>query len=827
MSKYGSFDKDGKFVITNPETPEPWLHYLIRVGQPGTETFCSGVSYTGGGFDVRGTHENTFVDTKLHLNDEDNMGRYVYLYDKKSDDLFTTTWQPVRKDGQTLKTTFEFGKISFESSYNGVEMKQDMFVPEDFDGWVQDITIKNTSSDTKELAVYPFVPVHMGNALERLLAGDNDGFFGGCSFDKDLQGIVFRRNQGISVSDDPEKINGMLGNVALYYSTLNDSNTPFATDMEGFFGTRFHNQANPKSILDGKLPSKNTPYLRRACGVFQHDITLAPGEEINFAVSLIAGSTADYYLNNKSQLKSFTAKVQDGSWRKDSVAKVLEWWKDVTSQLKIESPDSKLDNGFRWLQYQCEIVYVLNRMKSRYHTGYEYGWGFRDILQDILYTLPYRADKMADVFKHISTQMFSNGKAYHNFFINQPGNKNIEASDDPLWFANAIVKYVKETGNFSFLDEVTDYAEVREGEGPCSGSILEHAIRGIDSVWNDCSDRNLPYLKDCDWNDDLNILRENGEPNRNMESVMVAQQLFFALNQMAELLEITGKHPELISEYKNRAQLVKEGIEKHAMDKEGYFKRVLSLKPGVEDIGTSDCKEAKIYLEPQAFGINCGVIDGKEADKVLDAVQKYLDSDFGSMLCYPVYTDLADRDILPENSWNIEKEPPAMKENGGIFMHLNAWLVQSYAMVGRGKDAVAQYLKNLPENMSSDQDRYKSEPYVYPEYVRGKDIEAHGRGGHTWLTGTAPTMHMALTEYVYGVRAEYKGLEIDPCVDPSWKEFTMERNFRGDRYEIKFSNPKGVERGVASIEVDGKAVEGNIIPALGDGKTHQVKVVMG
>ncbi|MBN2617882.1 MAG: hypothetical protein JXR64_06160, partial [Spirochaetales bacterium] len=621
--------------------------------------------------------------------------------------------------------------------------------------------------------------------------------------------------------------NGMLGNVAAFYSTLNIDNNPYDTNMENFFGNRFNNQKNPGAILEGELTNQDTPYLRRACGVFKNKITLKPGEEIEFAVALIAGSTHDYYSNNKTELKSYIELVNSSSKRSEMAKNVSLWWENTLGKLKLISPEEKINHGFKWLQYQCEIVYILNRMKSRYHTGYEYGWGFRDILQDVLYTFPYRAPEMVNVLKHISTQMFSNGKTYHNFFIDQLGNKSIEASDDPIWFSNAVVKYCKESGDYTFLDEITDYADVKEGMGDEKGTILDHCIKGLESVWKDSSERHLPYMKDCDWNDDLNENRIGNEPNRNVESVMVAQQLYSGFIDLSELLEASGKRLELVEEFRNRADKIKKSIKKYCMDKEGYFKRTLTVDGSFPDLGSSDNEFAKIFLEPQAFGINSGVADSEQAEAALEGVKKYLDSDWGAMLCYPVFTDLTQNTILPKRTWNIEKEPPAMKENGGIFMHLNAWLVQSYCMVGRGRDAVNHYLKNLPENMSRDQDIYMSEPFVYPEYVRGKGIPSHGRGGHTWLTGTAPTMHMAVTEYIYGVRAHFNGLIIDPCVDPCWTLFKMERNFRGCRYNIKFHNPNGVEKGVVKILVDNIEIKGNIITPFRDGKTHEVEVYMG
>ncbi|MDR0324032.1 MAG: hypothetical protein LBI12_06275, partial [Treponema sp.] len=454
-------------------------------------------------------------------------------------------------------------------------------------------------------------------------------------------------------------------------------------------------------------------------------------------------------------------------------------------------------------------------------------WGFRDILQDVNFNLPYAADTVRSALKHIATQMFSSGVCYHNFFIDQPGNKNIEASDDPIWFPMAVIKYVKETGDFAFLDEKAAYAEVHEKRGEIYGSILEHIKKAIDRVWTDRSGRDLPYMKDCDWNDDLNELRTGGEWNKDVESVMVAQQLYKVMIDTAQLLKAADKETALADEYHARAEKVYAAIEKYAIDKEGYYIRALSLAVNKKDLGRSENAEAKIFLEPQTFGINCGTADTDRAKTVIKKVEEYLDSEFGAQICFPVYSGLAERNELPGRTWNMEKEPPAMKENGSIFMHLNAWLVQSYAILNRGTDAVKHYEKCLPENLASDQDRYKSEPYVYPEYVRGRGGFGFGQGGHTWLTGTAPTMHQSLTEWVLGIQSDYSGLKIDPKISKEWKEFSAKRNFRGATYEIFIKNPNGVEYGVKSITVDGIEIQGNLISPHSDGKTHKVEVVLG
>ncbi|ERP32088.1 GH36-type glycosyl hydrolase domain-containing protein [Chitinivibrio alkaliphilus] len=827
MNIYGAFNDKDQFEITNPRTPQPWLHYLIRPGQPGTETFCSGVTYTGGGFDARGTHENTFVDTQIHLNDGDDKGRYVYIKDCATGEYFTNTWQPVRREGQEFKTTLDFGSLTFDSTYKDLSVKTVMFVPREFDGWIQTITVENTGTEEKEVEIYPFLPVHMGDALDRLMAGDNDGFFGGAKWDSDLQSIVYRRNHGINVNDDPDKINGMLGNVATFYSTLNEADTEYETQEERFFGDRFRDLSNPAAVEEGRLSSQDQPYLRRTCGVYRNRLTLQAGEKKEFAVALVVGSTQDYYLNNKEELRSFLTLVQDPMKRREMLQSVTDWWNAELSKLTIQTPDAKLNRAFKWLQYQCQVVYVLNRMKSRFHTGYEYGWGFRDILQDVLFVLPYGTTTVREALKLISTQMFSNGVSYHNFFLNQPGNKEIQASDDPVWFPNAVVTYIKETGEFDFLQEVTAYAEEHEGSSNVKGTILEHCIKAVDRVWEDRSPRNLPYMKDCDWNDDLNELRKGGEPNQDVESVMVGQQLYKVFMDMIDLFTAADIEADRVAEYTTRAQILRDALETHAVDAEGYYKRALSLIPDKQDLGTSEATHGKIFLEPQAFGINCGVADASRLEQVLTKVEEHLDTDFGAELCSPAFTDLAEDDILPSRSWNIEKEPPGMKENGSIFMHLNAWLVQSYARLGKGKKAVDFYCKCLPENLASDQDRYGAEPYVYPEYVCGRAAQSFGRGGHTWLTGTAPTMHQSLLEYIFGLRAEYEGLRVDPCIDPAWDTVTLKRDFRGATYEITVDNSAGVEQGVVRVELDGATIEGNVLPALGDGRVHTVRVVMG
>ena len=835
MANYGSFNEKNEFVIHNPYTPEAWLQYLIRPEQKSTSTFCSGVTHAGGGFDIQGTHENTLSDTKIHLQEEDSLVRCVYIKDLATKDVWSTSWQPMRKKEQAFTTTFSFGKVVFESSYKGIESKVTMFVPKTFDGWIQNISIKNTTDETKELELYPFVPMHIGDALQRLMAGDNDAFFGGVKYDKDLDGLIFRRHHGIEVNDDPEKINGMLGTTVLFYSTLNGKDQAYETDLLHFYGDRFHNHTNPKTIEESKLSNIDIPHLRRPCGVFQHKISLKPGETLDFALSIMSGKTSDFYLNNKKEFKDYIESISSLEKREQLLADIEEWWKHRLETLQVKTPNKTINTSFQWLQYQCEIVLILNRMKSRFHTGYEYGWGFRDILQDILYLLPYRPELMKELLLHISTQIFTTGISYHNFFISQPGNKSIEASDDPLWFVQAVIQYCYETGDYEFLNEITYYAEKLEDNTEAKGSILEHCFVSLERVIQDRSARNLPFMKDCDWNDDLNQLRIDNKPRTDLESVMVAQQLVGALSEFQKLIKqhlpLNAEIEKKLALYAQAEKETQEALFKYAIDKKGYFKRALSIQNENEDLGSSDNEEAKIFLEPQIFAITNNVVDAEKGKEILKHVENELDSPWGAMLCYPYFNGLAYRDELPQRTWNIEKEPPGLKENGSIFMHLNAWLVEAYCKTGQGNKAVAMYEKTMPVNLSQDQDHYFCEPYVYPEYVRGKGAQQEGRGGHTWLTGTAPTMHKTIIESLFGLKPVSEGLRVSPCVSSEWKDFSITRKFQNAVYEIQYKNPNGVEKGIVSVTFDGQEIKAEkdfvILPNPKDKKTHSVIITMG
>jgi cellobiose phosphorylase len=491
------------------------------------------------------------------------------------------------------------------------------------------------------------------------------------------------------------------------------------------------------------------------------------------------------------------------------------------------------------------MVALFNRMKSRFHSGYEYGFGFRDILQDILALLPYDPKPAKEMLKFTAQQMFSDGFVYHNFYVEAAGNKDFVACDDPLWLIFAVVEYIKESGDYAFLDEVIPYCDEREGLPAQEGTMLDHMKVGLAKVWRD-SDNGLPYMYMADWNDDLS-------GNFTSTSTMAAQQFYKALNDMIELFNVMGIEKELAAEYAEKAKTVKQEIEKKCIDTDGKYIRAVAAEDykavlskmyfgntGISLEGMLNDMEGReptdlgstktdnlTFFEPIAWAGFSGVADKERFDICKAICEKELDDKYG------IAISQGDRTLslgkLPVDTQGWKRNAPGKKENGGQFRHLESWYIASLCIFGYGEEAHDVYIKTLPAVASKDDPYlYAAERFVYPEYVSGPASNDHGRAGHTWLTGTAPTRLNVLIDWIFGVRRQYNGLLIDPCVSSEWKKFSAMRTFRNTAFNINFSNPNGVQKGVKSIKVNGNEIEGNLIPlSYANGGTVNVEVLMG
>ncbi|GAB6089038.1 GH36-type glycosyl hydrolase domain-containing protein [Spirochaeta dissipatitropha] len=805
------------------KTREPWLMLLARRNQKPTSTLCWGLTNSGTTFARIGTQEGDILNGFVH---EDPykarlLGPYTYFVDS-NDNYFTNTWYPVMHEDQKLETEFNFGSVVYRTSYKDLRVETSCFIPNEFDALVQIIKLKNESETGQKFRMYSINPINIGDARDIQFSGFNTLMMGGARIDREIDALVWRNSFGIPFADNPDTVKGMFGKLAVHVSSL--SGCSFSSRYEEFVGHFSDSLACPAALFEGPLPDRDAEELTSALSALQNEVCLAPGEEKEIVVALLASSTEDYYRNGKKELKKHLEAIRDPERVKAMYAAVRKDWEEDIARLKLHVPEDNLFNdSFKWLQYQCAMVAILNRMKSRYHSGFEYGYGFRDILQDLLALLPTNPVPARDLIAFTACQMFSDGSVYHNFFVSAKGNRDFQACDDPLWLIYAVCEYVKETGDTAFLDEVHDFADSKEGLPARSGTIMEHCIAAVERVWKN-SDNGLPLMMDADWNDDLSSYPQH-------RSVMAAQMLFKALNEMIQLFEVVDTHADLLNGYRQRAETVRNSVESRCVDPEGHYIRALAPDPATQDLGSSRTDKL-VFLEPIAWSSFSGLADKKRFDVLKKTVEDNLDDKYGISLCQGD-RGLADGALpLDYSAW--KRNAPGKKENGGQFRHLESWYMASLCLNGYGNEAWEVCRKTLPAVASShDPYNYAAERFVYPEYVSGSASNDHGKAGHTWLTGTAPTRLGMIVEYIFGIRRVYNGLLIDPCVHESWREFRAERLYRGTRFRITYKNPDGVQKGVVSILVDGqpvhsKTVKGQVIPAACcDGGDHQVEVLMG
>jgi cellobiose phosphorylase len=495
----------------------------------------------------------------------------------------------------------------------------------------------------------------------------------------------------------------------------------------------------------------------------------------------------------------------------------------------LESREEKLERMVNiWNQYQCLVTFNLGRSASLFESGIGRGLGFRDTNQDLLgcvHQVPERARQR--ILEVAATQM-EDGSAYHQYQpLTKRGNANIggDFNDDPLWLIFSVSSYLKESGDWGVLDEQVPF----DHDPARSGSLFEHLHRCFLHVLRNLGPHGLPLIGRADWNDCLNLNCYSTNPDESFqttaskdgrvaESVLIAGMFVFIGREFEEICRRSGR-ADLAADARAAVQAMEQAVLGHGWDGDWYLR---AYDDAGEKIGSAACDEGRIYIEPQGFCSMAGIgQDRGYPRRALDAVRKHLGCEHGIVLLWPAYT----RYYL--NLGEISSYPGGYKENGGVFCHNNPWIMIGEARLGRGGRAFEYYRKICPAFLEDAAERHKTEPYVYAQMIAGKEAARPGEAKNSWLTGTAAWNFVAVSQWILGIRPEFDGLLIDPCLPPDWDGFTVERAFRGSRYRIEVSNPAHVSRGVAAVRVDGRQIAGNLIPAAGDGALHTVQVLMG
>ena len=795
--KFGHFnDQNREYVITTPETPYPWINYL------GSQDFFSIISHTGGGYSFyRDARLRRITRYRYNNSTLDDNGKFFYIND--NGDVWNPGWKPVKKALDFYECRHGLGYTKISGQRNGILAEVLNFVPLNFNGEIQQVTLKNVGTSCKDIKLFSYVEFCLWNAWDDM--------------------TNFQRTFSIGRAET-------VGSTILHFTDYKDRRNHFAfysvnaaidgfdCDKESFMG--LHNGPHePIAVLEGKARN-SVAFGWSPIAAHQINLKLNPGESktFNFILGYVEYPdkekfTADGKIN-LTKVSAMQSRFQSPESVSEAMRELREFWDDLLMVFQVKTDDPRTDRIVNiWNQYQCMITFNMSRSASYFESGIGRGMGFRDSSQDLLgfvHQIPQRArERLLDI---AATQL-PDGGAYHQYQpLTKHGNYEVGGNfyDDPLWLICGVVAYLKETGDFEILKESVPF----DNNPSDRASLFEHLKRSFYHVVNHLGPHKLPLIGRADWNDCMNLNIFNADPDQSFqtgalktdmqtaESLMIAGAFVLYGQEFVELCEFLKKNDEADAARKHIAEMI-ESIDQFGWDGE-WFLRAYDAQGN--KVGSHENEEGRIFIESQGFCCmaEIGKTDGR-LQKALDSVKKYLDTKYGIVLQNPAYTKYHIE--LGEISTYI----PGYKENAGIFCHNNPWIMIAETKLGRGDLAFDYWRKICPAYLEEISELHRTEPYVYAQMIAGKDAHQPGEAKNSWLTGTAAWNFLAISQYILGIRPQFDGLLIDPCIPSEWCEFSVRRIFRGKVLNIIVKNPTGVQKGIRRLKLNGKVLAGNLL----------------
>ncbi|MBS5064459.1 MAG: N,N'-diacetylchitobiose phosphorylase [Hungatella hathewayi] len=795
--QYGYFDNENReYVIDRVDLPASWTNYL------GVKDMCAVVNHTAGGYLFYKSPEYHRI-TRFRGNGVpmDRPGHYVYVRDDETGEYWSISWQPVGKDLSQAKYTCRHGLSysRYECSYQGIEASQTLSIPKEDAVELWDVKLRNNSDRERHLSVYSYCEFSFHH-----IEFDN----------KNFQMSLYAA--GSSYEDGIIEHDLFYEEFGYQYFTMNQEPDGYDCLRDTFLG-EYRTESNPIVVEEGKCRGSFEKGGNH-CGVLQKIMTLKPGEESRVIYLLGEG--------NREAGKVMREKYKNPEAVDRAYGELREFWNDKLRKLQIHTPDEGMNTLINtWTLYQSEINVMFSRFASFIEVGGRTGLGYRDTAQDAM-TVPHsNPEKCRSRLVELLRGLVSKGYGLHLFqpewfdpevevkpfksptVVPTPKLSDMihgledTCSDDALWLIASIVEYVKETGEDEFFDEVITYADGG------SGTVYEHMKRILDFSAEQVGNNGICKGLRADWNDCLNL--------GGGESALVSFLHYWAIENFLEAAEYLHREDD-VKTYTEMLQGVKEACDRELWDGEWYIRGI--TKNG-RKIGTQNDKEGRIHLESNSWAVLSGAADEEKGRKAMDAVDEYLYTPYGIMLNGPSYTE-PDDDI-----GFVTRVYPGVKENGSIFSHPNPWAWAAECKLGRGDRAVKFYDALCPYYQNDKIEIRQAEPYSYCQFIMGKDHTAYGRARHPFMTGSGGWAYFSATRYILGIRPQFDTLEIDPCVPADWKEFEVQRVWRGADFRIKVENPDGVMKGVKELYLDGELVKE--IPVKEAGSTHEIRVVMG
>ncbi|GAA3808693.1 GH36-type glycosyl hydrolase domain-containing protein [Cellulomonas soli] len=821
--RYGHFDDEAReYVITTPHTPYPWINYL------GSEQFFSLLSHQAGGYSFyRDAKMRRLTRYRYNNIPADAGGRYLYVND--GGDVWTPSWLPVKAGLDHFEARHGLGYSRIVGERNGLSVETLFFVPMGETAEVQKVTVTNTSTELKSATLFSFVEFCLWNAQD--------------------DQTNYQRN--LSIGEVEVEQDSPYGS-AIYHKTeyrerrdhyavfaVNAHAAGFDTDRDSFVGA--YNGLGEATVPFSGKSANSVASGWYPIGSHSLEVSLQPGESQTFTFVLgyvenpdeEKWADDDHQLVNKERAHALLSRFATTEQTDAAFEKLREHWTGLLSTYSVTSTDEKLDRMVNiWNQYQCMVTFNMSRSASFFETGIGRGMGFRDSNQDLLGFVHLIPERARERILDIAATQFPDGSAYHQYQpLTKRGNNDIGSgfNDDPLWLIAGVAAYIKESGDFSILDEQVPF----DNDESLAESLFEHLTRSFRFTVDNLGPHGLPLIGRADWNDCLNLNCFSTTPGESFqttenqaggvaESVFIAAQFVLYGAEYAELADRRGL-TEVAAQARAAVEAMREAVLTHGWDGD-WFLRAYDFYGN--KIGTDEHPEGKIWIEPQGFAVMAGIGVGNGPDdadapavKALASVNEMLATDHGMVLQYPAYT------TYQIELGEVSTYPPGYKENGGIFCHNNPWVIIGETVVGNGARAFDYYKRITPAYREDISDVHRLEPYVYAQMIAGKEAVRHGEAKNSWLTGTAAWNFVTVSQYLLGVRPDYDGLVVDPQIGPEVPSFTVTRVARGATYEIVVTN-SGTPGARGSLVVDGTPVEGNHVPYAPAGSTVRVEVTL-
>lgn len=805
-SPYVFQDKEREIRFHRFDLPSPWINYLSN------GRMHAFVSQAGGGL-TWWLSPMAFRITRYRFYNLpiDSPGFYVYIR-MEDGTIWSPTFRPCEAEVEMREAAHRPGVSTFTARKGGLTAILELCMAPDYDALLWDLKLKNHNKAEINCDVVAYVELSQFLAKEETTLGYYLKWNTRAIFDEELQAITYAYTAWMHPRADESP---------LVYFGSSEKTDSFCCNRDVFCGN-YRDERNPVEVEQGILSNTNLQG-GEPCGALHTHLALQAEEEkaLQYYLGITKGALSDYETAVKETKTTLQALRKAGAVS-EQFQKSCDWWQEHLSIFQCQIPDENAQRMINtWNPLQSVQTARFSRSISSSASGVR-GIGFRDSAQDML-AQAYRKPEWAyEMLSFLASQQFEDGHPVH---IMWPEEKNpaqdITRSDNHLWIVYLAYAIIAESGDLSILDREIPFLAPDKISHTGSATLWEHLLRGIDFTEKHLGEHGLPLILFSDWNDHLGPFGRKGKG----ESIMVSQQLIYALRQLTELALLRGE-TETAERFTSRIRQQEETLEKYAWDGDWYLR---GLDDDANPIGSHTAEHMRIWLNTQSWMVISGAGKKEQHLHAMDSAKAELDTGLGLLLNAPGFPGWPDKRAAMVNGL-----PAGYSENGGVFCQANCWAIMAEALLGRGDMAWNYYQQLLPHSVIQKigVERYHSESYAYCSTLLGKANEKFGWGVVSQVTGTAAWMDVVATQYILGIRPTLKGLLVDPSIPSTWEQYTVDRIYRGCRLTIHVENPEHVQHGVKELRVNDKPLDltkGAYITEslLTNCDKAQVKVIMG